>query len=83
MKTRDNKAQDNKQVQGEGDYKSNQRYTESVKDFVKSGKVDDAARKAKPNSPAEEKQMQNAERVGQSHSKGEDSALKHARARKP
>ena len=37
---------DHKKVQGEGDYKSDKRYTESVQSFVKSGKVDSAASNA-------------------------------------
>ena len=76
-------SNDKNQVQGEGDYASNKRYVESVKDFVQSGKVDQAARKAKPESPAEEQQLQSAERAGESRSKGEDPSLKHAPPRKP
>ena len=73
----------NNQVQGEGDYEANRRYVESVKEFVQSGKVDEAARKAVPESPAEERQMQSAERTGKSHSKGEDRSLRNAAPRKP
>lgn len=57
-------------VQGEGDYASNRRYTESVKDFVASGKVDAAARAAKPHSQQEAKEMRQAEREGAAHAKG-------------
>ena len=77
------KPTDDAKVQGEGDYKSDRAYTESAKAFVKSGKVADAARKAKPASPAEEKEMLQAEKLGESHSKGEDPALKHSPPRKP
>lgn len=60
------------EVQGEGDYKSARRYDESVRAFVKSGKVAEAARKAKPKKPQEAQELEAAERIGQSHSKGED-----------
>ena len=79
MKPVDNSGQ----VQGEGDYKSDRRYTESAQSFVKSGKVEEAARKAKPTTAEDEKEMQQAEKVGESHSKGEDPALKHSPPRKP
>ena len=57
-------------VQGEGDYESNRRYTESAKDFVESGKVDEAARNAKPKSQQEAAEMRKAEQEGASHAKG-------------
>lgn len=76
-------SKDKNQVQGEGDYESNRRYVESVKEFVQAGKVDEAARNARPASPADEQQMQNAERAGESHSKGEDPASKRSPPRKP
>jgi hypothetical protein len=57
-------------VQGEGDYESNRRYTESAKDFVESGKVDSAARAAKPQSEQEAADMRKAEQEGASHAKG-------------
>lgn len=60
------------QVQGEGDYESAQRYNDSVRSFVDSGKVSEAARKAKPETPQVQQELENAERAGVSHSKGED-----------
>ena len=67
-------GQDGKnQVQGEGDYVSNRRYTESVKEFVESGKVDAAARNAKPQSQQEAAEMRKAEQAGASHAKGSPS----------
>ncbi len=74
---------DPQKIQGEGDYASDRRYTESAQTFVKSGKVEEAARKARPASPADELEMKRAEKAGESHSKGEDPALRHAPARKP
>ena len=47
------------------------------------GPVEQAVRDAKPASPDEEKAMRRAEAVGESHSKGEDPALRHAPPRKP
>ena len=76
-------ATDSKQVQGEGDYVSDRRYTDAAQSFVKSGKVEQAARDAKPTSPEDEKNMLHAEQSGESHSKGEDPASPHAPTRKP
>jgi hypothetical protein len=43
---------------------------------VQSGKVDQAARDAKPKSEAEADEMRRAEQEGKSHAKGEDPALR-------
>ena len=59
------------QVQGEGDYVAGRHYDKDVSDFVKSGKVDEGARKAKPEDPAQASEMEQAEQAGKSHSKGE------------
>ena len=75
-----NPDQKSDQVQGEGDYKSVKRdvkrdvkrYVKSARSFVESGKVEQAARIAKPKSADEQQQMQDAEQQGKSHSKGED-----------
>ena len=71
------------QVQGEGDYASDRRYTDAAQSFVKSGKVEQAARDAKPESPKDEKDMRRAEELGESHSKGEDPTSRHSPPRKP
>lgn len=65
-------TQDKDAVQGEGDYTSAETYGKSVRSFVQSGKVDEAAGKAKPATPQEQKELLEAERAGVSHSKGED-----------
>ena len=70
-------------VQGEGDYKSAERYDKSVRSFVKSGQVPDAARNAKPATPEEQLELEEAERTGLSHSKGEDPGIKSKASRKP
>ena len=76
-----NQEQNQDAVQGEGDYKSAEAYGKSVRSFVQSGKVDEAASKAKPATPQEQKELLNAERTGISHSKGEDPASPRAPAR--
>ena len=59
-------------VQGEGDYEAARRYDKAAHDFAESGKVEDAARQARPTSPEEADELRRAEREGKSHSKGED-----------
>lgn len=76
-------APESQKIQGEGDYQADQRYTESAQKFVKSGKVADAAKNAAPASAAEQAELKHAEKVGASHSKGEDPASPRAPARKP
>jgi hypothetical protein len=70
-------------VQGEGDYKSAERYDKSVRSFVKSGKVPEAAKKAKPATPQEAQELEEAEQIGLSHSKGEDPGITSQTRRKP
>jgi len=62
-------------IQGEGDYESAKKFDDAEAAFVKSGKVDQAARDAEPKSDAEAQDMQNAEETGKSRAKGEDPAL--------
>ncbi|HWA36863.1 MAG TPA: hypothetical protein VG873_03280 [Burkholderiales bacterium] len=62
-------------VEGEGSYKGSKDYNERTQRFVESGKVEDAARAAKPQSEEEAHQMHKAERIGKQHSKGEDGGL--------
>jgi hypothetical protein len=63
-----------KRMQGEGDHHAARRHRASVESFVKSGRVEDAARDAEPGTPVEEVEMFNAERIGEARSKGEDPA---------
>ena len=58
---------------GEGNYKASKDYNDATKKFVESGKVDEAAEKAKPKNQQEASEMQDAERAGKSHAKGEGS----------
>ena len=57
---------------GEGNYKATKDYNDATKQFIDSGKVDEAAHKAKPKNVDEARQMTQAELEGKSHSKGED-----------
>ena len=83
--TADNKPPnaDVTQVQGEGDYASDRKYTKSVQSFVASGKVEKAARDAKPGSAEDATEMHRAEVAAESHSKGEDPASRRAPPRRP
>ena len=69
----------NDEVQGEGDYEAGRRYDKAARQFAVSGKVEPAAHDAAPASEAEAKEMEQAEDVGKSHSKGEDSLLNQKR----
>jgi hypothetical protein len=59
-------------VQGEGDYKSAKKFDDQEAAFVKSGRVDQAARDAEPKSQREADEMSKAEEAGKRRSKGED-----------
>ena len=63
-------------IQGEGDYDAARRYDKSARDFTQSGKVEPAARKAKPASAEEAADLKKAEDIGKSHAKGEDPEVK-------
>jgi hypothetical protein len=54
---------------GEGNYKATRDYNERTKDFIESGKVDEAAQKAKPKNQQEAREMEQAEQEGKSHAK--------------
>ena len=63
-------------VEGEGSYSGSKDYNERTRKFTESGKVDEAARDAKPKNEGEKNAMQKAERIGKEHAKGEDPALR-------
>lgn len=65
----------NDEVQGEGDYKSAKKFDDAEQAFVKSGGVEKAAGQAEPKSAGEAKELDRAEKIGRSHSKGEDPAV--------
>jgi hypothetical protein len=60
---------DRPNVQGEGDYEAARRYREDVKDFVDKADIEKAAHEAAPKSPDEQRELDEAERAGKSHSK--------------
>jgi hypothetical protein len=57
---------------GEGNYKASKQYNDATKDFVESGKVEDAARDAEPRNQQEAREMREAEKEGKSHAKDGD-----------
>jgi hypothetical protein len=73
------KERNPKKVQGEGDYEAAKRYDEAAHAYSASGKAEEAARKAKPKNEKEREEMEQAERVGLSHAKGEDPEIKRDR----
>jgi len=62
-------------VHGEGNYKASRDYNEATKQFVESGRVEEAARRAKPANPDEAREIKQAEQRGKGRAKGEDPAL--------
>jgi hypothetical protein len=57
---------------GEGNYKAAREYDEATKKFVESGKVKEAAGKAKPRDEKEAQEMRKAEEAGKSRARGEE-----------
>lgn len=64
---------------GEGNYKASKQYNDATKDFVESGKVEDAARDAEPRNQQEAREMREAEQAGKSHAKDGDKKQQHQR----
>lgn len=60
---------DDPALQGEGNYTAARRHRESAEQFVDSGKVEEAARDAAPQDPAEQREMQQAEEAGRARAK--------------
>ena len=75
MNASDSKQPSDSEVQGEGDYNAARRYDKAAREFAESGKVDEAARDARPTSPEEAEELSRAEREGKAHAKGEDPLL--------
>jgi hypothetical protein len=63
-------------IHGEGNYKAAREFDAAEAAFVKSGKVDKAARDAAPKSAAEEAELARAEREGRERARDEDPALR-------
>lgn len=56
-------------LQGEGNYSAARRHRRSAEEFVQSGQVGAAARKASPDSQQQARQMREAEKIGKSHAR--------------
>ena len=56
-------------VEGEGSYSATKDYNQRTKKFIDSGKVEQAAEEAKPESEQESDEMQKAERIGKQKAK--------------
>ncbi len=54
---------------GEGNYKASKDYNDRTKQFVDSGKVEEAAENAKPKNDKEAQELKQAEEVGKSRAK--------------
>lgn len=59
------------QVEGEGSYTATRDYQKNIKGYLDKADVKSDAEAAKPRSEAEAREMEEAEREGKSHSKGE------------
>ena len=63
-------------MQGEGNRTAARRYNEETTDFARSGRVEQAAREARPEGADEARDMERAEAEGKSRSRGEDPLLR-------
>ncbi len=70
----------NNDLQGEGNYDAARRYDKAQREFVESGQVDDAARKAAPKNAEEAEALRRAEEEGKSRAKDEDPAVSRGQA---
>lgn len=64
-------ARDKGQVEGEGSYSATRDYQKNIKEYLDKGEVQSDAEAAKPRSESEARELEQAEREGKSHSKGE------------
>ena len=60
----DQRPDDDPPMQGEGNYAAGRRYDKAQRQFVKAGKVDDAARRAQPKDAHEQQKLSEAEKAG-------------------
>ena len=59
------------QVEGEGSYSATRKYQKDVKEYLDKADVQSDAEAARPRSEPEARELEQAEREGKSHSKGE------------
>ena len=64
-------AQGQDQVEGEGSYTATRDYQKNIKEYLDKADVQSDAEAAKPRSESEARELEQAEREGKSHSKGE------------
>ena len=67
----DFQASDEGQVEGEGSYSATRNYQKDIKDYLDKADVESDAEASKPRSESEARDLEQAEREGKSHSKGE------------
>jgi len=58
-------------VEGEGSYSATRNYQKDIKEYLDKADVKSDAEASKPRSESEAREMEDAEREGKSHSKGE------------
>ena len=66
----------NRGEHGEGNYRASREYDEATRRFVRSGRVAQAGRQAKPRDRNEAAELERAEQAGKSRAKGEDPELR-------
>jgi hypothetical protein len=59
------------QVEGEGSYSATRDYQKNIKEYLDKADVESDAKASKPRSESEAREMEQAEREGKSHSRGE------------
>jgi hypothetical protein len=62
-------------VHGEGNYKAAREFDDAQREFVQSGKLQQAVGKAAPKSEAEKRELESAEELARRRAKEEDPAL--------
>lgn len=64
-------GQEQGQVEGEGSYSATRDYQKNIKDYLDKADVQSDAEAARPRSESEARELEQAEREGKSHSRGE------------
>jgi len=67
----DDKAKKDGRLEGEGSYSASRDYQKNIKEYLDKADVQADAEKARPRSESEARELDEAEREGKSHSKGE------------
>ena len=72
----------NRGLYGEGNYRASRAYNEATREFVRSGRVADAARSSAPASAREAASLERAEQAGKRRARGEDPQVAAPRGRR-